>query len=76
MDRESSVALSPAEAKARLRIAASRLSTSAWIRRHPYETLAIAAAGGLLLGGVPRLGRLLGGGTGTHVRRLFSRGAP
>jgi len=76
MDREPSAALSPAEAKARLRIAASRLSMSAWVRHHPYETLGIAAAGGLLLGSVPGLGRLLGRGTGATVRRLFSRGAP
>lgn len=71
MEREKPVALSTADAKARLRISASRLSPSSWVRRHPYETLGLAAAGGLLFGTLPPLRRVLGKGVWSTLAKLI-----
>ena len=50
MDRDSSHALTPAEAKARLRGAAQDLSLAAWMRGKPWRVLGVALAGGFIFG--------------------------
>jgi hypothetical protein len=50
MDRDPSNPLSPEEAKARLRAAARELSVDRWIGRRTWSVLAIALAGGFIVG--------------------------
>lgn len=52
MDRDSSQPLSPEEAKARLRAAAQGLSLSKWMGRRTWRVLAVALAGGFIVGRV------------------------
>ena len=50
MDRDSSQPLSTQEAKARLRAAAQELSLSHWLGRRTWTVLALALAGGFVVG--------------------------
>ena len=50
MDRDSSQPLSTQEAKARLRAAAQELSLSHWLGRRTWTVLAVALAGGFVVG--------------------------
>jgi hypothetical protein len=49
MDLEKTGPLSPEEAKARLRQAVGELGLHAWVKRRPYEALAVSFATGLVL---------------------------
>ena len=57
MERTPTHPLSPEEAKLRLREAAAGLGPTAWVRRHPTDSLLIALLGGLLMGTYPRASR-------------------
>jgi hypothetical protein len=50
MDRDTPRPLSPEEAKARLRAAARELTLSHLIGGHPWRVLAVALAGGFVVG--------------------------
>lgn len=50
MDRDTPRALTPEEAKARLRAAAQSASPRVWISQHKWGILAVALAGGFLAG--------------------------
>jgi hypothetical protein len=50
MDRDSSQPISTEEAKARLRAAAQELSLSHWLGRRTWTVLAVALAGGFVVG--------------------------
>ncbi len=50
MDRDTSHPLTPEEAKARLRAAAQQLSLTTWMSRHTWRALALALAGGFVVG--------------------------
>jgi len=50
MDSDSSQPLSTQEAKARLRAAAQELSLSHWLARRTWTVLAVALAGGFVMG--------------------------
>lgn len=49
MDRDKIHPLSPEEAKDRLRQAFGELGLHAWVKRRPYEALALSFATGLIL---------------------------
>ena len=55
MDRSADQPLTVEMAKARLREAGARVGVRPWIRRHPVQTLIIAATSGFLVGRAPDL---------------------
>jgi hypothetical protein len=57
MVRETDGLLTTAEAKARLREVAGRVGFTHYVQHNPYNTVAYALIGGLLLGGAPWLRR-------------------
>lgn len=61
MDRETSHSLTPAEAKDRLRAAAQQLSLASWIVERRWTILAMALAGGFVVGrlGLPIAARAM-----------------
>lgn len=50
MDRNSSKPLTPDEAKARLRDAALRASPTGYLRGHPFQSMGLAMAAGIMAG--------------------------
>ena len=46
--------MSPEQAKRRLRAVTRHTSMTVWVRRHPFEALALGFLAGLLFGGCPR----------------------
>ena len=50
MDRDTSLPLTPEEAKARLRAAAQQISLTHWMSRRTWRILALALAGGFVVG--------------------------
>ena len=65
MDRDTTPPLTPAEAKARLRAAAQQVSLTNWMSRRTWRVLALALAGGFVVGRlrVPAI-------TGTLLQRI------
>ena len=71
--------LTPAQAKARLRVAADRISPGYWMRRHPWRLLLLAWGSGFIAGHLrlppapaARTGRLL---LALLFQNLFARQA-
>ena len=50
MDRDTSQPLTPEEAKAKLRTAAQQVSLTNWMSRRTWRVLALALAGGFVVG--------------------------
>lgn len=51
--------LTPEEAKARLRQAASHLGIGPWVRKQPIDAMLLGVFGGFLIGQIPRLWKRL-----------------
>lgn len=60
MDRSPDHALTPADAKRRLRLAARRCTVAGWVRAHPFDAAITAALLGFLAAHSPPSRRLAG----------------
>jgi hypothetical protein len=69
MDRKATQPLNPAEAKARLRVAAARENPLSWVWSHPKEGALAALLLGFIVGTSPTAREALAGGVIALLKR-------